>query len=106
MFLREHAPDIAEDLSLGLSLATVRCSCEYFTELNVFDEVLVRMRLAGMAQNRLTLSFEYWRARDGQEELVARGEQQIACMARRGGALTPTPVPPSLQEALAPYAAA
>jgi len=105
MFLREHAPDVIGELSRGLSLATVSCSCEYFVELTAFDEVIVRMRLAELVQNRMRLGFEYWRRTAGGDELVARGEQQIACMRREGGKLAPTPVPQSLREALAAYAA-
>ena len=105
MFLREHAPDVIGELSRGLSLATVSCSCEYFVELTAFDEVIVRMRLAELVQNRMRLGFEYWRRTAGGDELVARGEQQIACMRREGGKLAPTPVPQSLREALVAYAA-
>ena len=104
LFLRDHAPDVIDELSRSLSLATVRCSCEYFAELLVFDEVIVRMRLAELMQNRITLAFEYWRHKDGGEELVARGEQQVACMKREGERLVPAPVPASLREALAAYA--
>jgi enediyne biosynthesis thioesterase len=103
LFLREHAPDVIAELSRGLSLATVRCSCEYFAELSVFNEVFVRMRLAELVQNRITLGFEYWRRGAGGDELVARGEQQVACMKREGERLTPAPVPQSLREALAAY---
>lgn len=99
LFLRDHAPDVIDELSRGLILATVRCSCEYFAELTAFDEVIVRMSLAELLQNRITLAFEYWRG----EELVARGEQQVACMKREGERLVPAPVPPSLREALAAY---
>jgi enediyne core biosynthesis thioesterase len=104
MFLRDHAPDIIGELSRGLALATLRCSCEYLAELSAFDEVLIRMRLGELSQNRLTMLFEYWRVKDGREELVARGEQQVACMKRDGAAFLPTPVPRSLREALQPYA--
>ncbi|HXO40964.1 MAG TPA: acyl-CoA thioesterase, partial [Thermoanaerobaculia bacterium] len=87
LFLREHAPEVLRELGDGLALATVRCSCDYLSELQAFDEVMVRMRLAGMAQNRITLHFEYWRrAGSGEDELVARGEQQIACMRRDAAA--------------------
>lgn len=99
LFLRDHAPDVMDELSRGLILATVRCSCEYFAELTAFDEVIVRMGLAELLQNRITLLFEYWRG----EELVARGEQQVACMKQEGERLVPAPVPPSLREALAAY---
>ena len=104
MFLMDHAPSVLEELSRGLSLVTTRCSCEYLAELSAFDEVVVRMRLDGMVQNRLSLGFEYWRAANGGEELVARGEQQIACMRRESGRLVVAPVPEALRQALEPYA--
>jgi enediyne biosynthesis thioesterase len=104
LFLRDHAPEVIAELDRGLSLATVRCSCEYFAELAVFDEITVRMRLAELVQNRITLAFEYWRRQAEGEELVARGEQQVACMFREGQRLSPAPVPKALREALAAYA--
>ena len=104
MFLREHAPEILKQLGEGLCLVTTRCSCEYFAELGAFDEVLIRMRLGALAQNRVTMTFEYWRRANGDEELVARGEQQIACMLKRGERLEAIPVPRALQEALSSYA--
>ena len=104
MFLRDHAPDIIAELSHGLSLATVRVSCDYISELTAFDEVIIRMRLGELTQSRITLLFEYWRAGKTGEELIARGEQQVACLRREGEKLTPTPVPKSLSEALKPYA--
>jgi len=103
MFLRDHAPDIIDELSRGLSLATVSVSCEYLAELFAFDEVVIRMRLGELTQSRMTLLFEYWRVKDGAEELVARGQQQIACLRREGEKLAPTPVPKSLREALKPF---
>lgn len=99
MFLRDHAPDVIGELSRGLSLATLRVSCEYLAELNAFDEVLIRMRLGELTQSKITLLFEYWRG----EELVARGEQQVACFRREGDKLVPTPVPKSLRAALRTY---
>ena len=99
MFLRDHAPDVITELSRGLSLATLRVSCEYLAELNAFDEVLIRMRLGELTQSKITLLFEYWRG----EELIARGEQQVACFRREGDKLVPTPVPKSLREALRAY---
>jgi enediyne biosynthesis thioesterase len=105
MFLRDHAPDVIAELSRGLSLATVRVSCEYLSELLAFDEVIIKMRLGELTQSRMTLLFEYWRAGGTGEELIARGEQEIACLRRDGEKLTPTPVPKSLREALRPYGA-
>jgi len=105
MFLRDHAPDIIAELSRGLSLATVRVSCEYLAELTAFDEVIIRMKLGELTQSRMTLLFEYWRAGGAGEELIARGQQEIACLRREGEKLTPTPVPKSLRDALRPYGA-
>ena len=103
MFLRDNAPEVLAELSKGLALATVRVSCEYFSELYAFDNVAIRMSLGGMTQNRITMMFEYWRVSDDGEELVAKGEQQIACMQRQGEKLVPTPVPEPLRQALQPY---
>jgi enediyne core biosynthesis thioesterase len=104
MFLRDHAPEVLEDLRNGLALATVRCSCDYLVELEAFDSILIRMRLGGTVQNRITLLFEYWRRNADAEELIARGEQVIACMRREGKRAVPTPIPVPLREALKPYA--
>jgi enediyne biosynthesis thioesterase len=106
MFLRDHAPDILGELARDLSLATVRVSCEYLSELGAFDEVIIRMRLGELTRSRMTLHFEYWRAGQAGEELIARGEQEIACLRREGEKLTPTPVPKSLREALRAYGGA
>ena len=100
MFLRDRAPEIIEALKHGLVMVTTRVSCEFMTELVAFDEVILRMRLGELAQNRITMNFEYWRG----EELVARGEQQVACMQREGQQVVPVPVPPQLREALKEYA--
>jgi len=104
MFLREHAPEILQDFEHGVSLATVRCSCEYLGEVRPFDEVLIRMSLAALNQNRITLHFEYLCSRKGTQKVVALGEQQIACMSRRGEELVPTAVPKALREALELFA--
>jgi enediyne core biosynthesis thioesterase len=102
-FLREHAPEILPQLEEGLALVTLHCSCSFLDEVRAFDEVTVRMFLEGIQQNRITMRFEYWRA--GVEPvLVARGEQQIACMRRNEGHLTPSAVPDCLRRALAGFA--
>lgn len=103
MFLKDHAPEILQDLAQGLALATVRVSCEYFSELFAFDQVAIKMRLEEITQNRITMIFEYWRLNPDGEELVARGEQQTACMNRVGEKLLPTPIPPALKAALQLY---
>jgi enediyne biosynthesis thioesterase len=100
LFLKDYVPEISLELAAGLSLVTTRCSCEYLAELAPFDEVIVKMRLADLTQNRITLAFEYWRTDGGREELVARGEQQVVFMRREGGRLTPARMPPGLRDAL------
>ena len=103
LFLREHVPEILDELTRGLSLVTTRCSCEYLAELSAFDEIVLRMRLLSLTQNRMSLGFEYWRRKGGREELVARGEQQVACMRRDGDSMIPTPIPEVLEEVLRSY---
>lgn len=103
MFLKDNAPDIIEALAHGLALVTVRVSCDYLSELFAFDRVIIRMRLGEIKQNRITMLFEYWRVTDTGEELVAKGEQQAACMRREGEKTVATPIPPSLMAALHQY---
>src|SRR5262249_50070130 len=98
MFLKDHAPDVFRLVGEGLGLVTTRCSCEYFNEVSALDELSIRMSLASLAQNRITMVFEYWRLADGREELVARGEQQVVCMMKEGERLEPAPIPKTLRE--------
>jgi len=103
MFLKEHCPQVLDDLANGLCLITTRCSCEYLAEVSAFDELIIRMQLSTLTQNRITMHFDYWRLRASDEELVARGEQQIACMRRELTGLIATPFPRSLESALKAY---
>lgn len=103
LFLRDHVPELLNEFSAGLRLVTTRCSCEYLCELFPFEEIAVRMHLAELAQNRLTLGFEYWRRHGESEELVARGEQQVLVMRQDGERVLQVPLPPALREALRPY---
>lgn len=103
MFLRDHAPAVLASLRNGFALVTTKVSCEYLAELVAFDELILRMRLGSLKQNRIDMLFEYWRRSSGGEELVARGEQQVACMHREGERMIPVPVPQALREALKPY---
>lgn len=105
MFLYEHAPDVLAELSRGLHLVTTRVACQYYRELEAFDEVVVRMRSGPPSASRVTMLFDYLRCLPGGgEELVARGEQEVACLRREGAALVPAALPPSFREALRPYA--
>ncbi|MBZ0268838.1 acyl-CoA thioesterase [bacterium] len=103
LFLRDAVPSVVEELKSGLVLVTTRCSCEYLAELNVFDEVALRMSLADLSRNRLSLAFDYWRVAGDAEELVARGEQGLACMRPQDGELRPAPWPEELAAALESY---
>src|ERR671938_2167508 len=71
MFLREHAPDVLAELGKELALVTLRCSCEYLAEVYAFDQIVVRMRLGALAQNRISMLFDYLRRNGDCEELVA-----------------------------------
>lgn len=104
MFLRDFAPEVLTDLNRGLALVTTRVSCEYLAEISAFDELVIRMSLRGLKQNRVTMLFDYWRRTGAGEELVAHGEQEIACMQREGRVMLPAPVPEALREALKPFA--
>lgn len=104
MFLRDHAPEFLASLANGASLVTTKVSCEYLHELTAFSEIVVRMYLAGYTQNRITMLFEYFRKTEGGEELVARGEQQVACMRRDGASMSPAALPSTLRDALEGFA--
>ena len=104
MFIRDHAPQILHDLSQGLTLATVRVSCSYYQELSALDEILIRMRAGALSAGRLTMLFQYFRVlEDGEEILVAEGEQEVACVLRDGPHLQPAPLPPALRHAVEKY---
>jgi enediyne biosynthesis thioesterase len=112
LFLYEHAPDVLDALQRDLALVTTHVSCEYLAELYAFDELAIRMRLQGLTQNRITMDYEYWRVARGSSKdvteqsesvLIARGQQQIACMQRTGRELVPARFPLSLQAALQRY---
>ena len=100
MFLKDHTPDIIDELSQGLALVTVSVSCEYLSELFAFDHLLIKMILGEVKQNRITMLFEYWRVTDQGEELIAKGKQEAACMRREQDKTIPTPIPATLKKAL------
>ena len=103
MFLRDFVPDLLQNLRGELYLATSRSSCDFYSEAYVFDEIVVRMSLLQLSQSRITIGFDYVRLRDGKEELLARGEQQVVCMRRRGEQVEVTEVPPNILHALKEY---
>lgn len=102
LFLRERAPGVLGALQDSFALATTRCSCEYFAELSAFDRISVRMTLGAVHQNRVLMRFEYVRI-EPDPKLVARGEQEVACLERTAAGVRPTPVPAELMTALDEY---
>jgi enediyne biosynthesis thioesterase len=100
LFLREHTPELFRELGGDLALVTVRCSCEFFDELRVCDEVVVVMTLQWMRQNRLAMGFDYAKTGPGPGVPVARGAQEVACMRRTDQGLRPEPIPEGLRRAL------
>lgn len=102
-FLFERAPAVAGRLSGDLLMVTTRCACEFYAELYGGDRVSVRMSLAGIEANRITMSFAYYRLAAAVPQLVARGGQTVACYRRTDRGPTPIPVPGELVEALEPY---
>jgi enediyne core biosynthesis thioesterase len=103
MFLRDNAPEILAELSRDLTLVTVQVSCNFEQELFAFDQVIIKMKLGIITQNRITMIFNYYRITDLGEELVAKGEQVVACMRRKGASSVPTQIPPYLYDALQAY---
>jgi enediyne biosynthesis thioesterase len=99
LFLRDHAPTVLDELAGDLRLVTTRVSCDFFAELYGLDTVVIRMTLARLTRARIAMRFEY--LRDG--ELVARGDQEVACLRAVGGSFVPVPVPEPLRAALIPY---
>ena len=103
MFIRDHAPQLLEELGHGITLATTRVSCSYYQELSAFDEVLIRMSAGALSPGRLTMLFQFFRVSDGVETLVAEGEQEVACVLREGTHLHPAPLPAALRHAVEKY---
>lgn len=106
-FLREEAPTVlAEIMHDDLKLFTLKADCEFYAEIAVFDELSVRMRLEELTQTQISFAFDYVKLKDGEETLVARGSQRIACMRGPNNNTVPTRVPTQLREALVPFSSA
>ncbi|WP_179808879.1 acyl-CoA thioesterase [Nocardiopsis sinuspersici] len=104
MFLRDRAPGILADVRGDLKLFTLRVDCEFFVEITAFDEISIRMRLEELTRTQIQFSFDYVRLGPrGEESLVARGRQRVACMRGPSTETVPARVPEELREALASY---
>jgi enediyne biosynthesis thioesterase len=104
-FLMDRAPGVLRALRTDFALVTESCRCDFFAELYAADQVEVRMALGGMADNQVTMAFDYYRANGAVAQLVARGSQTVACMRRSATGLVPVDVPDELRLALAEYRA-
>lgn len=107
MFLKEKAPAVLEEVRQDLKLFTLKVECEFFAEITAFDELSIRMRLEELTSTQVQFAFDYVHlTTNGEERLVARGRQRIACMRGPNTATVPSRVPEQLREALVPYATA
>ena len=104
-FLADHAPAVLGELENGLALVTVSCSAEYYAESVALDRIEVRMTLRALAGNRIAMDFDYLRAREAGDDLLARGAQTVACMRRGRSGLEPAAIPDELRLALARFSA-
>jgi enediyne core biosynthesis thioesterase len=106
IFLKLTGDWVVRELGNKYALVTTWCRCEYYIELQAFDEVCIHMAISETVQNRMTLDFQYWRIGGSQSELVARGAQQLAWLERQSdGRMHPRPVPPKLLASIEDYVA-
>jgi enediyne biosynthesis thioesterase len=105
MFLKEKAPSVLRDLQDDLKLFTLKVECEFFSEITLFDDLSVRMRLEELTQTQVQFSFDYVKVTGGREVLVAKGRQRIACMRGPNTNTVPSLIPQALARALQPYGA-
>jgi enediyne biosynthesis thioesterase len=104
MFLKEKAPAVLEEVRQDLKLFTLKVECEFFAEITAFDELSIRLRLEELTSTQIQFAFDYVHLTEsGDERLVARGRQRIACMRGPNTATVPSRVPEQLREALMPY---
>lgn len=107
LFLKLTGDWVVRELGDQYALVTTRCRCDYFAETQAFDEICMHLYISETMQNRMGLEFEYWRVGGSQDELVARGSQQIAWLERRSdGRMHARLVPPKLLSAIETYIAA
>ena len=104
LFLQQRAPGLLAELQDDLKLFTLKVDCEFFAEITAFDEVSVRMRLIELGQTQLEFGFDYVHlTASGDQNLIARGRQRVACMRGPSGRTRPSRIPPVLVAALQPY---
>ncbi|SFD99189.1 enediyne biosynthesis thioesterase [Actinopolyspora alba] len=93
-FLMRYAPDFLEELNSARTVITTRCQCEYFLAVTVADTVSIRLSIPTVYFNLAILRFAYHLLDpDNNDPLVARGEQQVACVRRDENETVPTSWP-------------
>jgi enediyne biosynthesis thioesterase len=102
MFIKTHAPSVLQDLS-SISLVTLKVSCDYYQELFALDNIIIRMFVDELSQNKISMIFEYYRDKQHNLELVARGTQQIACMKKQDNIMVAEKLPKELSEAVTKF---
>lgn len=101
LFLFKYSPKILSEIENGsFVMVTLKCSCEYYDELKAFDEVVIKMWLNSIDRNKISMEFEYFKVSDSILKLVARGNQEVACMKKEKNNLSPIEVPDELKNAL------
>jgi enediyne biosynthesis thioesterase len=105
MFLQDKAPEVLQEVRDDLKLFTLKVACEFFADTTAFDQISIRMRLEELTQTQISFAFDYIHLNEGEERLVARGRQRIACMRGPNQDTRPTMVPASLRNALTRYSA-
>ncbi len=104
LFIKEKAVGLLREIESGdLALITLHCSCNYLSELKVFDEVIIGMGLESIQHNRIKMSFEYYKTENGNSNIVAAGVHETGCFRRSAAGLEAIPVPLALVKALEGY---
>ncbi|MFD3523094.1 acyl-CoA thioesterase [Streptomyces sp. NPDC058653] len=97
------APGFSSDITGDYAMLTRSCFCEYIKELWFGDRVTIRVTVPWVRMHLMKGEFTYHRTSpDGDEELVARGEQLWASARRSpGGRYEPCAWPRELVQAAA-----
>ncbi len=103
MFLYENCPDVIQEISDGLALITLDVSARYIDQLYAFDKVIMHMSLEAQSENRLLMSFKYYKEENKELILVCEGTQATAAMKEINGKMVPVPYPESMFELFTQY---
>ena len=103
-FIKDNAPILLEKIEKNeLVFITINCSCQFLAELKAFDEVLILMSLESSQNNRIKMSYEYFKIENNFNKKVAIGTHEIGCFRRVKGELEPIEVPDDFIKILQEY---